>query len=194
MFKKRFFAYIIDIVIVFLIVSFINMVIPVSDNVTNLNDQLMNIIDSFFDGSIDLNTFVNQYSVVGYNLEKEMFLFSLISVVINVLYFVVYPLYNGGQSIGKKYVGVRIVSNDDNEVSSNQLVFRYLFMNGIGSSIISLCLIFIVKDLGYTYIESILSFLQFLVAISSVFMVLYRNDKRSLPDLIAGTKVIEVKK
>ena len=194
MFKKRFFAYIIDVLIVFLIISFINMVIPVSDNVTNLNDQLMGITDSLFDGSIDLNTFVNQYSVVGYNLEKEMFLFSLISVVINVLYFVVYPLYNGGQSIGKKYVGIKIVSNDDNDVSSNQLIFRYLFMNGIGSSIISLCLIFIVEDLGYTYIESILSFLQFLVAISSIFMVLYRNDKRSLPDLIAGTKVIEVEK
>ena len=194
MFKKRFFAYIIDVLIVFLIISFINMVIPVSDNVTNLNDQLMGITDSFFAGSIDLNTFINQYSVVGYNLEKEMFLFSLISVVINVLYFVVYPLYNGGQSIGKKYVGIKIVSNDDNDVSSNQLIFRYLFMNGIGSSIISLCLIFIVEDLGYTYIESILSFLQFLVAISSIFMVLYRNDKRSLPDLIAGTKVIEVEK
>ena len=128
------------------------------------------------------------------DLEKELFLSSLISVVVNILYFVLYPLYNGGQSFGKKYIGIKIVSKDDNTVSSNQLIFRYLLMNGIGSSIISLCFIFLLNDLSYMYVVSILSILQFIVAISSIFMVLYRNDKRSLPDLIAGTKVIEVKK
>ena len=194
MFKKRFFAYIIDILIVFSIINFIGIFIPVSESVSNLDEQLMGINNSFLNGSINVNTFVNQYSVISYSLERELFLSSLIGVVINILYFVLYPLYNDGQSIGKKYMGIKIVSNDDNAVSSNQLIFRYLFMNGIGSTIISLCMIFLVKDLGYTYIESILSILQFIVAISSIFMVLYRNDKRSLPDLIAGTKVIEVKK
>ena len=194
MFKKRFFAYIIDILIVFSIINFIGIFIPVSESVSNLDEQLMGINNSFLNGSINVNTFVNQYSVISYSLERELFLSSLIGVVINILYFVLYPLYNDGQSFGKKYMGIKIVSNDDNAVSSNQLIFRYLFMNGIGCTIISLCMIFLVKDLGYTYIESILSILRFIVAISSIFMVLYRNDKRSLPDLIAGTKVIEVKK
>ncbi len=193
MFRKRLFAYIIDILIVFLFISFIGIFIPDSENVTNLNKELMDINENFLNGSIGIETFINQYSVTSYSLEKELFLSSLIGVVINILYFVLYPLYNNGQSLGKKYMGIRIVSNEG-EVSSNQLIFRYLFMNGIGSTIISLCMIFIVKDLGYTYIESILSILQFVVAISSIFMVSYRNDKRSLPDLIAGTKVIEVEK
>lgn len=194
MFKKRLCAFVIDIVLVFLIVSFIEIFIPNSENVTNLSDQMISINNSFFDGSIDIQTFVNQYSSVSYSLERELFLSTLISVVINVLYFIVYPLYNGGQSFGKKYMNIKIVSNDNEEVSSNQLVLRYLFMNGIGTTIISLCIVFLVKDLTYVYIETILSFLQFIVAISSIFMVLYRNDKRSLPDLIAGTKVIEVEK
>ena len=194
MFKRRLFAFIIDFFIVFLIANAIGMFIPTSQNVTNLSNELASINSNFFDGNIDTSTFINQYSVISYSLERELFLSSLLSVVINILYFVVYPLYNGGQSLGKKYIGIRIVSNDDNDVGSNQLVFRYLLMNGIGSSIISLCLIFVLKDLNYMYVVSILSILQFLVAISSVFMVLYRNDKRSLPDLIAGTKVIEVEK
>ena len=194
MFKKRLFAYIIDVIIVFFVINFIGMFIPVSESVSNLDKELMSISDNFLNGSIDIGTFINQYSLVGYSMEKELFLSSLIGVVINILYFVVYPLYNSGQSLGKKYMGIKVVSNDDNDVSSNQLVFRYLFINGIGSTIISLCMIFIVKDLGYMCVETILSFLQFVVAISSIFMVLYRNDKRSLPDLIAGTKVIEVEK
>lgn len=194
MFKKRLCAFVIDIVLVFLIVSFIEFFIPNSENVTNLSDQMLSINNSFINGNIDVKTFINQYSSVSYSLERELFLSTLISVVINVLYFVVYPLYNGGQSFGKKYMDIKIVSNNGEEVNSNQLVLRYLFMNGIGSTIISLCFVFLVKDLTYVYIASILSFLQFIVAISSIFMVLYRNDKRSLPDLIAGTKVIEVKK
>lgn len=194
MFKKRLCAFVIDIVLVFLIVSFIEFFIPNSENVTNLSDQMLSINNSFINGNIDVKTFINQYSSVSYSLERELFLSTLISVVINVLYFVVYPLYNGGQSFGKKYMDIKIVSNNGEEVNSNQLVLRYLFMNGIGSTIIGLCFVFLVKDLTYVYIASILSFLQFIVAISSIFMVLYRNDKRSLPDLIAGTKVIEVKK
>jgi uncharacterized RDD family membrane protein YckC len=194
MFRKRLFAYLIDVLIVFLIISFVGSFIPVSQNVTNLNAQLNDIGNSFFDKNIDLNTYINQYSVIGYSLEKELFLSSLLGVIINILYFVVYPFYNGGQSIGKKYMGIKVVSNDLDSVSSNQLLFRYLLMNSIGCSIIILCLIFVIKDSFYVYVDLILAILQFIVVICSIFMVLYRNDKRSLPDLIAGTKVIEVKK
>ena len=194
MFKKRFFAFIIDLIIVFFITFVIDMIIPISDNAQKLSEELFDLNNNFIDGNIGIDMFINQYSIINYGLEKELFLSSLISVVVNILYFVLYPLYNGGQSFGKKYIGIKIVSKDDNTVSSNQLIFRYLLMNGIGSSIISLCFIFLLNDLSYMYVVSILSILQFIVAISSIFMVLYRNDKRSLPDLIAGTKVIEVKK
>lgn len=194
MFKKRFCAFIIDLIIVFLITFVIDMIIPISDNAQKLSEELFDLNNNFIDGNIGIDMFINQYSIINYGLEKELFLSSLISVVVNILYFVLYPLYNGGQSFGKKYIGIKIVSKDDNTVSSNQLIFRYLLMNGIGSSIISLCFIFLLNDLSYMYVVSILSILQFIVAISSIFMVLYRNDKRSLPDLIAGTKVIEVKK
>lgn len=194
MFKKRFFAFIIDLIIVFLITFVIDMIIPISGNAQKLSEELFDLNNNFIDGNIGIDMFINQYSIINYGLEKELFLSSLISVVVNILYFVLYPLYNGGQSFGKKYIGIKVVSKDDNTVSSNQLIFRYLLMNGIGSSIISLCFIFLLNDLSYMYVVSILSILQFIVAISSIFMVLYRNDKRSLPDLIAGTKVIEVKK
>lgn len=194
MFKKRFFAYAIDLLILFMILSIVGIFIPTSQNVINLNNELASINDNFINGTIDMKTFINQYSVVNYSLERDLFLPSLISIVINILYFVVYPLYNDGQSFGKKYIGIKIVSSDDNSISSNQLIFRYLLMNGIGSSILSLCFIFLLKDFNYMCVVSILSFLQFIIVISSIFMVIYRNDFRSLPDLIAGTKVIEVKK
>lgn len=194
MFKKRLFAYIIDIFILSLVLSFISLLIPDNASVVNLENELIDVNNNFINGSIDLSTFFNQYSSISYSMDKELFLTSLASAVVTVLYFVIFPLYNNGQSIGKKVFGLKIVSNDLSDVSSNGLLIRYLLMHGIGTSIICMCLVFILKDFSYVVFVSLLSFLQFLVEIISVFMVIYRHDFRSLPDLIAGTKVIEVKK
>lgn len=194
MFKKRFFAYFIDILILGIILFFISMVIPSSSNVINLNNELSSVNENFINGNISFSTYVNQYSIINYSLHRELFLSNLISVFISIIYFVVYPLYNNGQSFGKKLIGLKIVSKDDSDVMSNSLLFRYIFMDGIGVSLLSLCFVFILKDFNYVLCSSILSFLQFLVVIISIFMVIYRRDKRSLPDLIAGTKVIEVEK
>ena len=194
MFKKRLLAYIIDILIVGLIASVIGSIIPTNQNITNLSNELININNNFMKEEINVTTYINQYSGVTYNLDKELFLSNLIGVIIYIIYFIVIPMYNNGQSIGKKLQKIKIVKKDETEVGANELIIRYMFMTGIGVSILSMCLVFILKDLNYVIGISILGFLQFLVAISSIIMVLYRNDKKSLPDLIAGTKVIEVKK
>lgn len=194
MFKKRLLAYLIDIIILSLILTFVGLFIPSNSNLVNLNNELMSVNNNFMNQEIDAITFINQYSNIGYSIARELFLSNLISVAVGIIYFIVYPLYNGGQSIGKKIIGLKIVSADDSAVSSNSLLIRYLLMESIGTTIISMCLIFVIKDFYYILCDSILSFLQFLVVIISIFMVIYRRDKRSLPDLIAGTKVIEVKK
>ena len=194
MFKKRLLAYFIDIIILSLILTFVGLFIPSNSNLVNLNNELVSINDNFINQEIDTITFINQYSNIGYSIGRELFLSNLISVAVGIVYFIVFPLYNGGQSIGKKVIGLKIVSVDDSDVSSNSLLIRYLLMESIGTTIISMCLIFVIKDFYYILCDSILSFLQFLVVIISAFMVIYRRDKRSLPDLIAGTKVIEVKK
>ena len=193
MFKRRLLAYIIDLLILNVILSFIENFFPVSNSLTNLSNELMRLSNNFIDGTVDVVTFINRYSVINYSMDKEVFLSSLVGVIISICYFVIIPLYNNGSSIGKKIMKIRIVGNDD-EVSANRLIVRYLLMDGIGVSIISLCLLFVCNDISYTIILMILSFLQFMVVIFSIFMVLYRHDFKSLPDLIAGTKVIEVKK
>lgn len=190
MFKKRFFSYIIDFLILGCILIVINSFIPVSDRVNNLSSELLSLSESFIKNEIGGRAYLSQYASIFYSIDKETFLTTLIDVVVSILYFVVYPLYNGGQSIGKKLNGIKIVSNDG-DVGANALIFRYLLMDSIGVSILSMCSLFIFKDMNYLIITLILAFLQFLVVIISVFMVLYRN--KSLPDLVAGTKVIEVK-
>ncbi len=194
MFKKRLPAYIIDILIVSIILYFISLLIPTSSNLNNLNNELLEINNNFIKGELGIRTYLNQYATIFYSMDKELFLTSLINVFICIIYFVVIPLYNNGQTIGKKKLGIKIVSKDDKDATANSLILRYLMIDGIGVSILSMCSLFIINGLNYLIITSILNFLQFLVVVISIFMVLYRHDFKSLPDLIAGTKVIEVKK
>ena len=128
MFKKRLFSYIIDIFILSLVLGVIGMFIPSGSNIESLNNELMNINNNFVNGELGIRTFINQYAGIFYNIDKEMFYSSLTSVIVSILYFVVYPLYNNGQSFGKKMNNIKIVSNDDSDVSANSLIFRYLLM------------------------------------------------------------------
>ncbi|MBP3921091.1 MAG: RDD family protein [Bacilli bacterium] len=194
MFKKRLLAYILDILILNMILSIVTMIIPIGDNLVNLNNEFLKINNEYLNSSIDFSTYINRYFDIMYNVDKELFLTNLINIIGSIIYFVVYPLYNNGQSIGKKLLKLRIVNKNNDDVSANSLIARYMFMNNIGVSIISLCLLLILNNKYYFISTSILDFLQFLLVIISIFMVLYRRDKRSLTDLIAGTKVIEVEK
>lgn len=193
MFKKRLFAYIIDLLIINVILSFVGIFFETTSNMTNLSNELIELSNNFINGTVDSITYINRYSIINYSIEKEVFLSNLVNVTISICYFVIIPLYNNGASIGKKIMKIKIIGNDT-DASANSLIIRYLLMDGIGVSIISLCLLFVLKDMNYMISVSILSFLQFIVVISSIFMVLYRRDFKSLPDLIAGTKVIEVEK
>lgn len=192
-FLKRFVAYFIDLIILSIIVSFVSSLFS-NDNIGILNGELTGLGNSFAEGEIETGVFLNRYSSLIFSLDKEMYISNLITVVIYVLYFVLFPLYNKGMSIGKKLMGIKIVNDDESSVDCNRLLIRYLLMNGLGITILSLCLIFILNEMYYMFFLGIFGILQFLVFIISVFMVLYRGDKKSLPDLIAGTKVIEVKK
>ena len=72
MFKKRFFAFIIDLIIVFLITFVIDMIIPISDNAQKLSEELFDLNNNFIDGNIGIDMFINQYSIINYGLEKEL--------------------------------------------------------------------------------------------------------------------------
>jgi uncharacterized RDD family membrane protein YckC len=193
MLKKRFFSYVFDLFILGVFLFLLIFILPKSHNLVVLYNEMLEIISRYNNGGISFDLFINQYAYIFYNMMRELFLFILIYIFINILYCVVYPSYHEGKTFGKKIFGLKVATVDDMDVSCNHLLIRYLFMNNIGIMILFLCFILFMNDFNYFLCFMLLMFLQFIVVISSVFMVIYRRDKRSLPDLFAGTKVIEVK-
>lgn len=189
-FGKRLVAYILDAIIVSLIFSFLTMFIKESNNLINLNNQLNTISENFINKTITMKEYFNQYSSIEYLISKEMFLQNLFSLILMIGYFVILPYYYNGQTIGKKLMKIKIVKEDD-KLTINDLALRSLLSNGIAMTFIELALIFLIKDTAYFIAISILSFIQFLLVITSIFMILYRKDKKALHDIVCKTLVVD---
>ncbi len=189
-FGKRLGAYILDAIIVSFIFSVLTMFIKESNNLINLNNQLNTISENFINKTITMKEYFNQYSSIEYLISKEMFLQNLFSLILMIGYFVILPYYYNGQTIGKKLMKIKIVKEDD-KLTINDLALRSLLANGIAMTFIELALIFLIKDTAYFITISILSFIQFLLVITSIFMILYRKDKKALHDIVCKTLVVD---
>lgn len=189
-FGKRLAAFIIDSIIVTMVFTLLTNFIPQSKNVENLNKEMSEISEKYLNEEITDLEYYNQYGILSHSLDKEMFLSSLLNFVLLIGAFVIVPYYNKGQTLGKKILKIKLVK-DDGELGINDLIMRNVITNGFGYTLIGLAIMFLVNDNVYFITISILSFIQFLLVITSVFMVLYRHDKKGLQDIICKTSVIE---
>lgn len=191
-FMKRICAFIIDIMIVNILVSVIGVFIPVSDNISNLNTELVTANEQYLDKEIDDSTYLSVMYNVEYDLEKETIPISIISAVISLLYFVVLPFYKKGQTLGKRMFNLKIVKSNNGVLEMNDLVIRAFINNGIFISLAKLLLIFVIKEPKIMVISGvILSYIQFAVWIVSLIMIIFTNKKQGIHGIISKTEVVE---
>jgi uncharacterized RDD family membrane protein YckC len=116
---------------------------------------------NFLDGLVLVPFFVI-FVVLGVSEEKS----DNIVGILETLYYLIVPIVWGGFTVGKKAVDIRIVRIDGKNITIWTTIKRYL-LGGI----------------VYTLTFG-------LAVIVSAFMVALRQDKRSIHDFIAGTKVV----
>lgn len=189
-FNKRFFAYIIDIFIVLVIANLITMFIPISEKTQDYYKELQTAQKKIYDKEIDVKEYTDIVLEDNYNISKGTVLISLTSIIIYILYFVVYQVYNNGQTVGKKLMKIKVKSITDESLSINTMLFRALIIYGIAANIINLILILLLKKELYLSISNTISIIQSLIIIISVFMILFSKQKRGIHDIITKTEVV----
>ena len=189
-FNKRFFAYIIDIFIVLVIANLITMFIPISEKTQDYYKELQTTQKKIYDKEIDVKEYTDIILEDNYNISKGTVLISLTSIIIYILYFVVYQVYNNGQTVGKKLMKIKVKSITDESLSINTMLFRALIIYGIAANIINLMLILLLKKELYLSISNTISIIQSLIVIISVFMILFSKQKRGIHDIITKTEVV----
>lgn len=189
-FNRRFFAYIIDIFIVLVIANLITMFIPISEKTQDYYKELQTTQKKMYDKEIDVKEYTDIVLEDNYNISKGTVLISLTSIIIYILYFVVYQVYNNGQTVGKKLMKIKVKSTTDESLSINTMLFRALIIYGIAANIINLILILLLKKELYLSISNTISIIQSLIVTISAFMILFSKQKRGIHDIITKTEVV----
>ena len=188
-FFDRLGAYVLDALLIFAISSVISVFIP--NKGSDIEKEMTVLLEEYTNGEIDAQVYLDKYSNLTYQYQKENWVLSLVSVSLSLIYYVVFSWYNKGQTIAKKLMNIKVVDNKTgNKPSFIQMFLRNMVIYSLLSGIVMLVLLFVSsKIFVYTYIG--FAIIELLFVILTVMFVLYRKDKRGLHDMMSGTKVIK---
>ena len=192
---KRIGAYIIDVVIVFLVTSvlintkFIN---PRIDNYTKHYEEYTKLMEDYDQEKITDDIFKEKITELNYDLANDSLISSGITIGIYLAYFAFFQYFNNGQTIGKKIFKLQTVSNNAKKLNIGHYLLRSLILNNIIFQILLIIGIFVFSKTFYYDYSSVVSFIESLVETIILIMVILRKDNRGLHDIIAGTKVVDL--
>lgn len=186
-FIRRFAAYVIDYILIMIIVSLLSTPFVDAEKVETIEKESTQIIEQYQNGEISIDEYVQRYSSVYYGLSRTTGVMTFITIIIGVLYYVVLQLYNKGQTFGKMFMKIKVISTDG-DLSMNQMIFRALIANFILSNILNFALITFTSKNVFMGVSVTISMIQYIVMFISLIM-LTTKDGRTIHDRIAHTKV-----
>lgn len=191
---KRIFAFIIDSVIVsFIVALFVNVtkIDPYMEKYEESYNEYVELVKEVQEeGSGD---YEDRIIELNYDIYKYRSVNNIISVVAIILYFGVVPFFTDGQTPGKKLFKLKIVSNNDKTLNIGNYLIRVIILNNVIFSVISIITVYFTKGINFYYITYVIGVIESIIYIINVLMIVFRNDSRGLHDMLAKTKVVDLK-
>lgn len=188
-FKQRALAYLLDFILLGLFTYALTLVVPQSETLKNTNTALENLNESYLNGKITYDEFVKAYLPLNQTFDKENMIINISNLSFIIVYFILYPFYHEGQTLGKKVMHLKVIKKNG-FLTVRTLVFRNFFTTSLFTLMLGSATVYFLPANIYFYLISFFSFIQFLLVILSCFMILYRKDKRAVHDCILKTAVI----
>ena len=192
LFVQRLVAFMIDIMIVSMIVSVISYPFRDYEKVEKMEKESSQLMEKYMYSEIDMEDFISQYVDIYYQMARDNGFVSLLSIFVGICYYVVYQIYHKGQTIGKKLMKIRIVS-DRGDLFMNQMIMRSFLANFVLINLISFLLMLFSSKYTYFYSSGILELIQYIIVFISIFMIVFRKDGCAVHDLLVQTKVVREK-
>ena len=192
---KRIVAYIIDYLLITLVstalvyITFIN---PRYDEYLEASKEYNAVAEQYYSKEITAKEFSEQINDLSYELNSTGYVYTIGNIIIIFLYFGVFVYFTKGQTLGKRIMGIKIVSNKGKDLKIYNYFIRAFILNGV---ILNLCTLIAIcfKESTYLKIYSAASNFDLILMIILFLMILFWKDGRGLHDILAGTKVIDVR-
>lgn len=190
-FFPRAVAYIIDILLVSIVCSGILFLIPENKNYDAYVKEYEQIQTDVIEKKIDTKEYFNKAIDIVYDIDYSNCMSMIIEIVVIILYFVVFQYYNNGQTLGKKIMKLRVISNNGDSLSLNQVAYRALIINSVLINMLIVAALLFLGRNYYYYASLLLQIISEIIVIVTLIMIMFRKDGRGLHDIIAGTKVVQ---
>lgn len=217
-FIKRVVAYLIDIILVSLISTFITSNSYINKDYKIYNDtyekyieisneyenNILELEEQLNDEEIDEDTYNTEieklneeYSENNINYNYKLLKYSIVPTIISILlillYFVVIQFYFNGQTLGKKIMKIQIKSNSGKNLTIFNYLLRSLIINEVLINVISVICLFILSKSNYLIYNQIIYIITYVLEITIISMMMFDKNHRGLHDYIANTKVVDLK-
>ena len=188
---KRVFAYIIDYGIVYLI-SALLLMIPVfsydQEKYLEYYKEYTTIPEQITEETIN-----NQYTIL-YKMTKLSKNSLVIEGIVTFTYFGIVAYLLKGQTIGKKAQKIKVVPLEGKELNPHLFMLRSVILTNLIPKIASIIAIMTLKEKQWILASGIISNISQTITFTLIAFIIFREDERSLHDIICKTKVIEVNK
>lgn len=185
---KRVFAYIIDWAIVCLISAFLVLIPALSYDQEKYIEYYKEY--TTIPKQITQETIDNKYSIL-YKMTKLSKNSLVVEAVVTFSYFGIAAYLMKGQTLGKKIQKIRVVPQDGKNLNPHLFMLRSIILTNLIPQIASICAILILKEKQWITASGIISNISLAITLTLIAFLIFRNDERSLHDLICKTKVIE---
>ena len=125
-----------------------------------------------------------------YKLNKKGVSNSIITLSCTLLYFGIIQYLLKGQTIGKKIMKLKVMSANDKKINIFNYILRSLIVNDVLLNGIGIIFLLLATQKTYTSANNILGMIISVVETITIFLVMTREDRRGLHDLLFNTKVI----
>ncbi len=185
---KRIIAYILDILLVTLVATLISQVKFINPNL----DKYMETYDEYRELIKETESpDTEKIMQMNYDIYRYRTVNSAISVVCLVLYFGLYEFARDGRTLGQKAMKLKIVrKNDHKRASFINYATRIVILNNILFTMIAMVLVYLLNPKSFYYAAYVISLFQSGILLLNVVMIVMRNDRRGLHDMLSNTIVV----
>lgn len=191
LFIQRFVAYCIDIIIVSFVISIVALPFYNDKEMNKYEEKSNELVEKYTTNKISVEKFMLESANISYQMARSNGIISLATIIFEILYFVVYQLYNGGQTLGKKLMKIKIVSTKG-ELTMNQIMFRALIINSIMLELISFGFMLFSSKEVYFIGVGIFDIIQTIIIVVSALLIMYSKKSRGIHDLVTHTEVLKI--
>ena len=125
-----------------------------------------------------------------YQLIKLSVVPTIISILFILLYFVVIQYYLNGQTIGKRIMKLRVVSNNDKKLNLFNYLLRSLILNSVFINVLTVIFVLTLSKSGYLIYNQIIYVVNDVIEMVIILMMCFDKNNRGLQDYVANTKVV----